>query len=121
MMRKALIATALTLLIGAPAFADTPIGKGVTGAGGTGPNMADVDAKKREEKAPQPQVLNPDGSEPSRAAVPKDQKDTARGATRGTPGTGATGAPAPSAGVPATSGNIGGGEASVVKPDPTMK
>jgi hypothetical protein len=120
MMRKALIATALTLFIGAPAFADTPIGKGATGVGGTGPNMADVEAKKREDKATQPQGLNPDGSEPSRAAVP-GQKDTARGATRAAPATGATGAPGPAAGVPATSSNIGGGEASVVKPDPTMK
>ena len=41
-MKKAWIATGLALLLNAPAFADTPIGPGVTGSGGTGKDAADT-------------------------------------------------------------------------------
>jgi hypothetical protein len=41
-MRKALwIAAGLAAALSAPAYADTPIGAGVTGSGGTGPNRSD--------------------------------------------------------------------------------
>jgi hypothetical protein len=88
MTSKTIIAAALTLVFSAPAFSDTPIGKGVTGSGGTGPNQADVESKAREAQTPpQTQKLNPDGSESSRgsAAVGKpanaNVQDGARGAT----------------------------------------
>ena len=42
MIRKALIGTALAMVVSGAAFADTPIGPGVTGLGGTGLNEADL-------------------------------------------------------------------------------
>ena len=62
-MKKLLLAIGCTLALAAPAFADTPIGPGVTGMGGTGPNKSDaVNA------GPQPErelgVQRPEGSEP---------------------------------------------------------
>ena len=92
MTRKSMIAAALTLLMSAPVFADTPIGKGVTGAGGTGPNTADIEARQREAQSPPTQGLNPDGSESSRAGTSQstDMQDRARGATSVAPGTGSS-------------------------------
>jgi len=84
MSKKVIIAAALTLFMSGPAFSDTPIGKGVTGAGGTGPNEADVQAKAREAKTGRADGLNPDGSEPSgRNAVraPAEGQDGAKGTT----------------------------------------
>jgi hypothetical protein len=88
MMKKTMIAAALTLVFSAPAFSDTPIGKGVTGSGGTGANQADVESKAREAQTPpQTQKLNPDGSESSRGSASVGRpananvQDGARGAT----------------------------------------
>jgi len=48
MIRKLCIAAGLALSLGTSAFADTPIGPGATGSGGTGPNAADrTDASKQ--------------------------------------------------------------------------
>ena len=41
MLKKLLLSAAFPLALAAPAFADTPIGPGVTGMGGTGPNKSD--------------------------------------------------------------------------------
>ena len=41
MIRRALIGAALATVVGGAAFADTPIGPGVTGLGGTGANATD--------------------------------------------------------------------------------
>jgi hypothetical protein len=61
-MKKLLLSAACALALAAPAFADTPIGPGVTGAGGTGPNKSDP-----VNTAPQPErrleVQRPEGNE----------------------------------------------------------
>ena len=82
MLKKLLLSAALTLAIAAPAMADTPMGPGVTGMGGTGPNKSDppTGAKPESELA----VQRPEGSEPisgkkGESSVMKD--DAPRAAT----------------------------------------
>ena len=63
MIKKLLLSAALPLALAAPVFADTPIGPGVTGMGGTGPNKSDpanTGVKPDRELA----VQRPEGSEP---------------------------------------------------------
>ena len=65
MMKKLTLAAGLTLTLtlGAPALADTPIGPGVTGSGGTGPNRSDP-ATTGVRPGGDAQVRRPEGSEP---------------------------------------------------------
>jgi hypothetical protein len=66
MMRKTLLATGLTIALCGTAFADTPIGPGVTGSGGTGLDSADTNLKPG--AGGEPRVLRQDGT-------PADQAD----------------------------------------------
>ena len=68
MIKKLLVAAGLTLAFGAPALADTPIGTGVTGAGGTGANQSDS-AATGVRPGGEAQVRRPEGSEPISGAV----------------------------------------------------
>ena len=83
-MKKLLLSAACALALAAPAFADTPIGPGVTGMGGTGPNKSDpVNA------GPQPErelgLQRPEGSEPISGSAKAEaqilKEDTPRAAT----------------------------------------
>ena len=63
MFTKLMLAAGLTLALSAPVFADTPIGPGVTGMGGTGPNKSDpVNTGPQPERALE--TKRPEGSEP---------------------------------------------------------
>jgi hypothetical protein len=63
MIKKLMLSAGLTLALAAPAFADTPIGPGVTGMGGTGPNKSDpVNAGPQLER--DLAVKRPEGGEP---------------------------------------------------------
>ena len=88
MMKKLFIAAGLTLTLAAPAFADTHIGAGVAGSGGTGPNRAEPP-----NTGVQPQgdtaVRRPEGSEPISGDL--KGRDAAAGEER------SRGEPAPSA------------------------
>ena len=102
MVRKLLLSAGCALALAAPAFADTPIGPGVTGTGGTGPNKSDpVNTGVRPER--ELSVQRPEGSEPisgnAKAEASVMKQDAPRSAThpsapdaRGaTPGSGARG------------------------------
>jgi hypothetical protein len=81
MMRKTCVAAALTLGLCGMALADTPIGPGATGSGGTGANAADKNL--RPGAGGDAPVVRQDG-------MPADQADVnvrADGAVKG-PGTG---------------------------------
>lgn len=65
-MRKTLLAAGLTFALCGAAFADTPIGPGVTGSGGTGLDKADTNLKPG--AGGEPKVLRQDGA-------PTDQAD----------------------------------------------
>ena len=62
MLKKLLLSAALTLAIAAPAIADTPMGPGVTGMGGTGPNKSDPPTGEKPDR--ELAVQRPEGSEP---------------------------------------------------------
>jgi hypothetical protein len=62
MLKKLLLSAALTLAIAAPAMADTPMGPGVTGMGGTGPNKSDPPTGAKPDR--EVGVQRPEGSEP---------------------------------------------------------
>ena len=66
MMRKTCLAMILTVGLCGVALADTPIGPGVTGSGGTGANTAD--SNLRPGAGGEPRVLRQDGT-------PADQTD----------------------------------------------
>ena len=65
MMNKVLAAASLTLVFGGSAFADTPIGPGVTGSGGTGATTADCNV--RAGAGGEPRVVRQDGMAAERA------------------------------------------------------
>ena len=65
-MRKTLLAAGLTFALCGTAFADTPIGPGVTGSGGTGLDSADT--KLKPGAGGEPRVQRQDGT-------PVDQAD----------------------------------------------
>jgi hypothetical protein len=94
MIKKACIAAGLMLALGGLAFADTPIGPGVTGKGGTGRDAADMNT--RAGAGGEARELRQDGTPTDRAdAQVKGSAKT--GSDRNAPqyGTGAsTGAPA---------------------------
>jgi hypothetical protein len=95
MIKKLLLAAGLALSLGSTAFADTPIGTGVTGSGGTGPNKSDP-ANTGVKAQGDLQVQRPDGSEPisgnakAEAAVTTQDKSRATHPSAPT-GKGATG------------------------------
>ena len=67
MLMKRFLALACTLALTGSAWADTPIGPGVTGTGGTGPNAADSGTRTRDGG----------GAGPKRQdAAPVDQTDS---------------------------------------------
>ena len=93
-MKKLLIAMGLALAFAAPAFADTPMGPGVTGMGGTGPNKSDPDtgAKPGGAGVQRPEAREPiSGNAKAERSVTKD--DAPRSVTHPTvpEATGATG------------------------------
>ena len=61
-MKKLVFAAAVACALALPAFADTPIGPGVTGMGGTGPNKSDPDTGIKPER--ELGMQRPEGSEP---------------------------------------------------------
>jgi hypothetical protein len=65
MLRKRFLAVACTLAVSGSVWADTPVGPGATGIGGTGPNAADAKVRDREGGTP-PQ---------RRDGMPVDQAD----------------------------------------------
>lgn len=48
MLRKSFLAVTFTFAVSGSAWADTPVGPGATGIGGTGPNAADANVRDRE-------------------------------------------------------------------------
>ena len=94
MFKKFCVAAGLLLGLSGIAVADTPIGPGATGAGGTGANAADVKARK-DKGGPATQVRE-DGMPVDRADanVRKDapkKAGEATGSVGGSAGTGAVG------------------------------
>jgi hypothetical protein len=91
--RKICIAVGLALSLIAPVFADTPIGPGVTGAGGTGPNRSDdpsTAAGPGTEVRQADRETNATGGAKAAASASGDAKAGARsGATGATSGGGA--------------------------------
>jgi hypothetical protein len=85
MMMKAFFAAAGIALLSGAAFADTPIGPGVTGAGGTGATAAD--SKLRAGAGGEAPVLRQDGMPAERAdanakaAGKRSEEAAGRGAT----------------------------------------
>ena len=100
MLKKLLVSAALMVAV-APAFADTPMGPGVTGMGGTGPNKSDANTGAQPDRASG--VQRPEGSEPisgnAKAGASVMKEDAPRAATHpsapdatgATPGSGAGG------------------------------
>jgi hypothetical protein len=83
-MKRVLLLAGVALAFAAPAFADTPIGPGVTGMGGTGPNASDpVNAGPRPDRALD--AKRPEGSEPisgdAKAQAEIIREDAPRSAT----------------------------------------
>src|SRR4051812_39972355 len=76
--KRTFIAAALMLALGGAAFADTPVGPGVTGSGGTGRDAADLNT--RTGAGGEARQLRPDG-------MPRDRADanvkSNAGATQG--------------------------------------
>jgi hypothetical protein len=99
-MRKTWMVAGLALALSAPVFADTPIGPGVTGAGGTGANRSDdpsTGAGPGTEVRQADREGNPSGTAKGRASASGEARAGARsGATGATSGAGA-----------GTSGNAG--------------
>ena len=103
--RKTCIAAGLALSLIAPAFGDTPIGPGVTGSGGTGPNKSDdpsTGAGPATEVRPAQREANAPSAPKANASAAGDAKADAR-----TGATGATGGPG--AGASASGANVKGG------------
>ena len=62
-MKRLLLLAGVAVALAAPAFADTPIGPGVTGMGGTGPNKSEpVNTGAQPERSLE--TKRPEGSEP---------------------------------------------------------
>ena len=83
-MKRLLLAAGIAAALAAPAFADTPIGPGVTGMGGTGPNKSDpVNTGPQPERAIE--TRRPEGSEPisgnAKAEAEVIREDAPRSAT----------------------------------------
>jgi hypothetical protein len=83
MMNKALVAAGLTLALSGVAWADTPIGPGVTGSGGTGANAAD--ANVRAGAAGDAKKTREDGMPVDRADANVRNEARAKGASGGKP------------------------------------
>ena len=95
MMKQVCMAAALTLALGGAAFADTPIGPGVTGSGGTGKDTADTKrqagaggeaAVKREDGMPADRAdatvsRTPAGGDSKAATADRDKARSGVGAT----------------------------------------
>ena len=113
MMNKALVAAGLTLVLAGVAWADTPIGPGVTGSGGTGANAAD--ANIRAGAGGEAKKTREDGMPVDRADAKVRSEARAKGAT----GAAASGS-ASGSGAAGTKGGLGavGSTAGVqVKPE----
>ena len=96
MLRKAFYTAGLTLALATAAMADTPIGPGVSGSGGTGANTAD--SKVRAGAGGEAPVVRQDGMPADRADSNARTKARAPvGAGDNAPATGATGSPPPNA------------------------
>jgi hypothetical protein len=95
MVKKLVLAAGLVLSLGSAAYADTPIGAGVTGSGGTGPNKSDPNTGVP--PSGDTRVQRPEGSEPisgnAKAEASITTQDTPRAThPSGPEGKGATGA-----------------------------
>lgn len=93
MFRKTCVMAAMLVGLSGVALADTPIGPGATGAGGTGPNAADT--KARSDKGGPATEVREDGMPIDRADVnvrrdpsTKAGADAGTGKASGTAGTG---------------------------------
>ena len=93
MFKKACVMAGMLAGLSGLALADTPIGPGATGAGGTGPNAAD--AKARQDKGGPATRVREDGMPVDKAdanvrrdASKKDGADAGTGAASGMGGTG---------------------------------
>jgi hypothetical protein len=80
-MRKTLVAAGLTLALCGAAFADTPIGPGVTGSGGTGLDSADTTLKPG--AGGEARVLRQDGTPADQADRNLRSESSGKAASRG--------------------------------------
>jgi hypothetical protein len=99
MLRNSFLALACTLALNGSVWADTPVGPGATGVGGTGPNAADARVRdregggappKRQDGMPVDQADMNVRANPSTGAATRDERTGPEGAGS-TSGSGASG------------------------------
>jgi hypothetical protein len=101
-MKTTLIAAGLMIALSAPVMADTPIGAGVTGAGGTGATTTDS-AAARTQAGTETKGLRPDGGLPAAGSANTSGSANAAGTVSTDKNRGATGSAGAGAG-----GNVSG-------------